>query len=59
MDLRRKQKKEIPCASCPYQLGLLDAVRNPCPECRSDGYSAYVQFIKICGIKPERERMES
>ena len=59
MDLKIKHKREIPCVACPYKLGLLEAVKNPCPECRADGYSAYMRFVKICGTKPEGEQSDS
>lgn len=33
-----------PCAKCPYKLGLVYAVRNPCPECKMNHYQFYDWF---------------
>lgn len=27
-----------PCAKCPYKLGVVHAVINPCPQCKENGY---------------------
>jgi hypothetical protein len=34
-----------PCSKCPYKLGIIHTFRNPCPECKTNGYKAYEQFI--------------
>lgn len=36
-----------PCAKCPYKLGLVETLVNPCPKCKLDGYSAYERFLKM------------
>ena len=40
-----KQHK-APCAKCPYKLGLIKTLVNPCPECRLNGYSMYKTFTE-------------
>lgn len=35
-----------PCAKCPYKLGLVQTVVNPCPQCKENGYQAYDRFQK-------------
>jgi hypothetical protein len=29
------------CSKCPYKLGIIHTFRNPCPECKANGYKAY------------------
>jgi hypothetical protein len=49
-DRRRNMISEIievvnpPCSKCPYKLGIIHTVRNPCPECKTNGYKAYEWF---------------
>ncbi len=38
--------KKPPCAQCPYTLGLVKTLRNPCPECRLSDYQMYEIFQK-------------
>lgn len=40
-DLKRK-----PCPKCPYKLGLIQTVQNPCPECKLNSYQSYEWFQK-------------
>lgn len=35
-----------PCHRCPYRLGIVKTVVNPCPGCRLDGYQPYERFRK-------------
>ena len=35
-----------PCAKCPYKLGLVHTVVNPCPQCKTNGYQAFERFQK-------------
>lgn len=35
-----KEQSSIPCVKCPYKLGLVHTVVNPCPQCRQ-GNSIY------------------
>ena len=32
------------CAKCPYKLGQIHTVANPCPQCRENGYQMYERF---------------
>jgi len=43
-----KVKKLIghPCAECPYKLGLVHTVVNPCPRCKANGYQTFETFQK-------------
>ena len=34
-----------PCAKCPYKLGNVKTLVDPCPQCKHDGYSAYDRFL--------------
>ena len=38
--------KKKPCSRCPYTLGLVNTLTNPCPECRMNGYRSYEWFQK-------------
>lgn len=40
-------QKKAPCGKCPYKLGLVETLTNPCPQCKQDGYSSYEWFLKI------------
>ena len=33
-----------PCDKCPYKLGLVRTVANPCPQCKANGYKTYERF---------------
>ena len=33
-----------PCSKCPYTLGLIHTVKNPCPECKENGYQTFEWF---------------
>ena len=35
-----------PCAKCPYKLGLVQTLINPCPQCRENGYQTFERFQK-------------
>ena len=36
-----------PCKECPYKKGEIKTLRNPCPECKENGYEAYERFQKM------------
>ena len=39
--------KSIPtCPQCPYKLGIIKTLTNPCPHCKMTGYSTYKRFLK-------------
>lgn len=33
-----------PCAKCPYKLGLVQTLINPCPQCKENGYQTFERF---------------
>lgn len=33
-----------PCSKCPYKLGLVQALINPCPQCKANGYQTFKRF---------------
>lgn len=35
-----------PCPKCPYKLGLIEMVANPCPQCKLSDYQNFEQFGK-------------
>lgn len=35
-----------PCPKCPYKLGLVRTLVNPCPQCKANGYWIFEQFQK-------------
>lgn len=35
-----------PCGNCPYKLGLVKTLSNPCPQCRENGYQMLDLFQK-------------
>lgn len=45
--MKNKLNKSIhPCTKCPYKLGLVRTVVNPCPQCKQNGYSFYKQYTQ-------------
>ena len=48
-DLARRAKP--PCPRCPYTLGLVHTLANPCPQCRENGYQMYTRFRAYPEIK--------
>lgn len=40
-----KQLK-APCAKCPYKLGQVKTLVDPCPQCKANGYRMYELFTK-------------
>lgn len=41
--------KKAPCPVCPYKLGMIKAVVNPCPQCKRSNYSFYHKFMQEHG----------
>ena len=35
-----------PCPQCPYTLGLIQTLVNPCPQCKENRYKTYEWFKK-------------
>ena len=45
-----------PCPKCPYKLGIVETLVNPCPECKMNDYNSYEWFQKqLAGEKKESE----
>ena len=36
-----------PCPKCPYKLGQVETLKNPCPECKLNNYRTYETFITM------------
>lgn len=36
-----------PCPQCPYTLGMVHTVENPCPECKENSYQTYERFKRL------------
>lgn len=46
MGLKDLKKKLIkPCDKCPYKLGIVSMLVNPCPQCKDNGYKTYERLI--------------
>ncbi len=39
-------KIKPPCSKCPYKLGLVHTLVNPCPQCKENNYALFKQFQK-------------
>ncbi|MBD5449753.1 MAG: hypothetical protein HDR28_06295 [Lachnospiraceae bacterium] len=39
-------KIRLPCAKCPYKLGIVKTPVNPCPPCKLNDYQSYEWFQK-------------
>ena len=37
-------KIKPPCSKCPYRLGLVKTLVNPCPQCMNSNYQTYERF---------------
>lgn len=44
--MKKDHLKRKPCAQCPYTLGLIHTVTNPCLACKLSGYQSYEWFRK-------------
>ena len=40
------QKIIPPCSNCPYKLGIIKTLENPCPQCKLNNYQTYEVFQK-------------
>lgn len=38
------KKLKPPCPKCPYKLGLVKTLVNPCPQCKDNGYQSFERF---------------
>lgn len=44
--IKKLQEKLSPCKKCPYKLGLVQTLVNPCPQCKRTGYKAFEKIKK-------------
>ncbi len=49
-------KRRKPCSICPYTLGLIQTLINPCPQCRENGYQTYEHFKEL--EKPMKKKLQ-
>jgi len=48
------------CNKCPYQLGLIQTLKNPCHQCKLEEYKLYEVFrSQTGGIGYEQNKCES
>ena len=40
------REKTLTCTKCPYKLGVIQTIVNPCPNCKMNGYRALDQFLR-------------
>lgn len=40
-------QKKAPCGKCPYQLGSVETLTNPCPQCKRNNYDSYERFLNL------------
>lgn len=38
------QHMNLPCFKCPYKLGKVHTIVNPCPQCKENGYQMFERF---------------
>lgn len=49
-------QKKAPCGKCPYNLGMIGTLVNPCPQCKRNGHKSYEWFQKqLAGEKKDAE----
>ena len=51
-------KKLIPpCAKCPYKLGQIKTLVNPCPQCKKNGYGSFEIFSEKKKTRYSKSRL--
>ena len=40
-------KIHSPCSKCPYKLGVIKTLVNPCLQCKLNKYEAFERFQKL------------
>ncbi len=47
-----------PCPKCPYILGRVHSLVNPCPQCKENGYQFFKKFlsedVKVIGVEKRK-----
>lgn len=49
-------KVKPPCNKCPYTLGLIRTVTNPCPLCKENNYQMFEHFRQDMAVGGRREQ---
>lgn len=48
-----------PCDRCPYRLGLVHTLANPCPQCRENHYGTFDWFrrewLRECPVNENKQ----
>ena len=44
-----------PCGKCPYKLGLIKTLVNPCIQCKANGYKLIDDFLKRIDTNPKSQ----
>lgn len=37
-------RSKPPCPQCPYRLGMVETLKNPCPACKQNGLEMFEVF---------------
>lgn len=40
-------QEKAPCGKCPYKLGIIETLTNPCPQCKRNNYDSYERFLNL------------
>ena len=54
MEIKKPTRTTPPCPTCPYKLGLIKTLVNPCPNCKANNY-ATDEFYTGSQAKPREE----
>jgi len=46
-DMKLNDAKKKPCDKCPYKLGAVETLVDPCPDCKQNGYKFYERFLEL------------
>lgn len=44
-------RSKAPCSTCPYTLGHVQFIENPCPNCKLNNYTMYYVLKKEAYIE--------
>jgi hypothetical protein len=50
----KEKSTKKPCSKCPYKLGQIHTVMNPCPNCEMNNYSTYEVYVNQRNCKIRR-----
>lgn len=46
----------LPCDECPYKLGLVQTLINPCPLCKENNYQMFERFRQDRTVNDRKEQ---